>query len=262
LLFILTILILGSNYQDILPSTQNPWTVQICALSNPVNTWGLHDSLYQKTGQPLFPYQVPALLDSRRIWRCCLGGYPAREEAEQMADYLQNHGFTALVKQMQGIVLGSTGEIEIRDTDIELQTGEVFPTNDEIQGYHQHQRAALSPDQQWAALIFSSGTGFENEGECLVLARISDGEEKIGLVSTEMIYPLIWDIESDNPRIIVSTQCGGVGYGNIYMIDVENGQILWFDQKISVYDTGEDYVKYYLIDPHTEMILDSTGMGF
>lgn len=255
-------LIFSFNYDQVLPSSPYPWTVQICALSSPVNTWEMYDSLYEKTEQPLFPFQVPGLLETKRIWRCCLGGYSSAEEADVMVQYLKNNGFTALAKKMQGIILGSTGEIDISDDEIRLQTGEIFPTDDRMQGYYNHHRAYLSPDMQWAALIFSSGIGFENEGESMVLARISDGEERLVLISSEMINPLIWNMESDKPEIIVSTQCGGVGYGEIFLIEVETGLITWQDKNISVYEVCENFVKYYLIDPHTEMPLDSTGIGF
>ncbi len=245
MIYFLFITLISFNYQNILPNDQYPWTVQLIASEDMIDTWIFSDSIYSQTSEYAYCYQVPGFYNGKRIFRGCVGGYSSYEKAKEDYQYLTSYGFECIPREMHNLVLGSTGRITVNENNIGLSTGEPFRTDETRYGL----RAYLSPDNMWAALIYPTGTGFENEGECIIMTRISDGQERLFLIESEMVFPQLWKT-SVNPdgteslKIIISTENGGVGYGSIYLIDVESGNLISKIENSSVTEIRENSVLY------------------
>ncbi|MBN1619948.1 hypothetical protein JW890_04435 [candidate division WOR-3 bacterium] len=219
-----------------LPDGDFPWTVQLMSFSEPVYgnerideineiLWGQNISA---TGSYSRFFTVQGAFENKRVYRLCAGVFPNYQKASEMAYRLRLRGVPCFAKKIIGsapelwlstsvekdrILLGQKHWVEI------YEPGEIFWMSE---------RAYVSDPERYATLVYSNGTGYEGEGENLLLLKIATLEESVILIDSRMITVSFWlENENQNDIAVIELISGATGYDNeVIILDCETREIL------------------------------------
>jgi len=247
ILLLITVNIFSMNG---IPFSDCPWTIQFAAgnvnddFLNEINTvlQSLDFPMLSMSGN--YYYTSRGLKDGEMYNRYNAGGFETRSEANKYAQLLENDGYSTWVRKNFNITLGKSGSVTITDEEVILGTGERYTIES---GFSE--RAYIQPMGDYIVFVNQNGMGYESEGETMFLVHVPDGEERLVLISYNMVQPKVWGtLPNGNPGLIVEFENGATGFSSyIVLMDIITGefiQTIFQSTVVNVLPNGIEYETY------------------
>ncbi len=212
---------------NFLPGADFQWTVQLMSFKDPVYGNERIDEINEileelnisATGSYARFFTVQGVHENERVYRLCAGVFSDYEKASETAYRLRLRGVPGFAKKIIGascelwlsssvekdrILLGQNHWVEI------YEPGEIFWMSE---------RSYVSDRERFAALVYSNGTGYEGEGENLLLLKIPTLEESVILIDGRMITVSFWhDSEEQTDLAVIELISGATAFDNEVVI--------------------------------------------
>lgn len=212
---------------DILPTQEYSWTIKFAEGQDIDNNYFINlNPLLDSLGFPMvgmsgdYFYSIPTLDDSQRSWSFCVGSFETEEEAQYYAKALKESPSLSWIKIEQLFnIYGYAGKIIIEDSIIRLGTTEIFNINYE---------AFISPCKNWTVFKYGNCSGYESEGQTLIVSRVEDGQERLGVIDHRMIFPKLWGtLPNGDISLFISIESSATYWDSkILLLNIETGEII------------------------------------
>lgn len=219
-----------------MPDADNPWTIQILSLTGLDDIYENTERLnlilereeFPQTGAyPRF-FIAQGVFQNKRVYRVCAGAFDGTEESKETVYRLRARGVPCFSRRLVGGEVETWENISISEGRIVFGSGhfvELFEPGDIS---WQKERAYLSSDSAYAALTYSNGTGYEGEGENLIILNLKNSYENIALIDQRMVFPVMWfQNEAGSVLLVVELISGGTAYSNeVIVINCEGAVVV------------------------------------
>lgn len=236
---IITAIILLSTSVALVPSmpdADNPWTIQILSITGLddiyENTERLN-SILEREGFPqtgAYPrfFIAQGVFQNKRVYRVCAGAFDGTEKSKETVYRLRARGVPCFSRRLVGGEVETWENLSVSEGRIVFGSGhfvELFEPGDMS---WQKGRAYLSSDSAYAALTYSNGTGYEGEGENIIILNLKNLGENIAVIDQRMVLPVMWfQGEEDSVLLVVELISGGTAYGNeVIVINCEDAVVV------------------------------------